>query len=163
MSNLDFIADWDVEAFKADCIAHRLLADAWPVTDTRMVQNRDYHWKVGRWRLTFMQDAWPEVVSKWKSGVWHGSASVYDEVGHRTLIEVKKQRIEAPYDKWLSTDEWEPHHFDEARFLLATMFGPIIRPKDNSQRAVETRAFKALHWQVPVDGGQLWTEKKYLN
>jgi hypothetical protein len=140
--NLDFVADWDLDAFKKDCENHRVLAKFSPVVDKNMVLWPEYHWRLGRWHLAFMKEVW-------RRPVWHGSVTVFDEVGHR-LVDVKR-RLEVPHDEWLTTTDWEPKHLDQARFLLAQMFGPILRPNDKHQPALETRAFKALHWHIPVD------------
>lgn len=138
MSNLDFIAGWDIGEFKRQCIAHREVARRFPAYDKEMATLDDYHWILGDWSLSFLLETWAKPV-------WHGSVAVLD-VPYKvnTII-----RVDLPAPQPLWTKDWDEDHFKQARFLLAEMFGPILRPGDKSQHATDTVGPMALHWHVP--------------
>lgn len=140
MSNLDFVANWDLEGFKRQCVEQRALALRYPAYDKGMAQVEEYHWRLGDWSLGFMLETWGDPL-------WHGSAAVLD-VPYKTDPTL---RLEVPKPQPLFIDDWDADHFAQARFLLAEMFGPIIRPGDNSQRAQEALGALAMHWYVRHD------------
>ena len=77
MSNLDFVAQWDIDALKADCAAHRALAKAYPAYDRRMCNVEEYYWSAGDWGLCLMLETWDKYPR------WHGLVEVMD-VPYRT-------------------------------------------------------------------------------
>ena len=155
MSNLDFIAQWDIDEFKTRCVTQREFAERHPAYTKTMWRDRNYHWSVGGWGCCFMLETWGEVP------LWHGSVSILED-NYQTID--CKLRLEVPRARLLPTCDWDRDHFDQARFLLAEMFGPIIRPNDNSQRAMDTTGLYGLHWTVDYDRvGHIWQQQKYLN
>lgn len=146
MSDLSFSAQWDLETFKNQCELQRSIAAASPIVTKQRNRLGKYRWRLGPWRLCF-------VLETWVDPLWHGSVYVYEEVGYKTVDH--KLRLEMPEDKALFTDDWTPRHFEQARFLLAEMFGPIIRP-GKDQQVLESVALLGLHWHTRFEGSGTW-------
>lgn len=156
MSNLDFADRWDIERFRKKCVDQRKIAQRWPAYDRRMASVEEYGWRLGPWTVRFM-------LETWKKPVWHGSAAVIEQVGYQTVVPSKwgSELIEIPQDALLATKSWEPEHFQQARYILAEVFGPILRPGDKTQEALETLALWAMHWHVPYEGPQTWQNEQH--
>ena len=152
-TNLDFVARWDLDRFKKKCEDQRKLAEKWPAYDKRMAFVEDYRWQMGPWALAFMLETWG------KEPVWHGSAAVVELVGHTTVDH--KLRMEVPQEALLATTSWDPEHFRQARYILAEVFGPILRPGDKHQPALETKALWALHHHVKHEGERTWLKLQH--
>lgn len=156
MNNLNFSDRMDVRRFKKKCEDQRRIAEKWPAYDRRMAAVEEYCWTMGPWRLIFMLETWSKPV-------WHGSASVQEEIGTQTIVQSKwgSEAVEIPQDALLATQSWHPEHFEQARFILAEVFGPILRPGDDHQRALETVGLMALHHQVPYEGERYWIRNQH--
>lgn len=148
-SNLNFSGDWDVQTFKAKCEDQRKIANRWPAYDPRMGTVEEYQWFMGPWHLTFMLETWT------KRPMWHGSAACIVQVGTRT-VKMGKFKVEEPRDDFLDIRRWEPEHYEQARFILAEVFGPIIRPNDDNQRVQERTGAWGLHHYVLYEGPKFW-------
>jgi len=148
VSNLDFSDRPDIRRFKRKCEEQRKLAERYPAYDSRMGMVEEYGWRLGPWSLRF-------CLETWKRPVWHGSAAIFEEVGAETVVPSKwgSQVVEIPQDALLATTSWVPEHYQQARFILAQIFGPILRPGDQQQGALETVALWGLHWHVKHEGG----------
>ena len=114
----------------------------------------EYHWRVGPWGLGFMLETWerkPLEDDPLPPGpLWHGDVMIREETDYRT-IDVHR-RIEVPQFHLLSIQEWEPTHYEQAKFLLAEMFGPILRSGDQHQGALQILGSTAMHWYVRHEG-----------
>ena len=51
--SLAFIAQWDIETFKRQCVEHRDYATEHPITENSQVEDQAYHWEVGPWSCFF--------------------------------------------------------------------------------------------------------------
>ena len=150
MSDLSFVDQWDIARFKKKCVDQRRIAEQWPAYDRNMALVDEYRWRLGPWALSFMLEVWAEPV-------WHGSAAILETIGYTTVD--PKWRTEIPQDALLSINSWVPEHFEQARFILAEIFGPILKPGDQHQPALETKGVMALHWHVKYEGNRPW--RKY--
>jgi hypothetical protein len=155
VTGLDFIAKWDIESFKKKCAKQRGIAQRFPAYDRNMVLIDEYRWKMGPWHLMFMLETWNK-----RRQVWHGSAAVLELIGHTPVEDVPEQRdlkykLEVPQEAWLATCSWEPEHFEQARYILAEVFGPILRPGDDHQQALETTGLWSLHHHLKYEGSRV--------
>lgn len=147
---LDFVAQWDLSNWKKMAEDHRRIAATYPAFDRQMVSCvEDYYFKLGPWRVGFMLEVWSKPV-------WVGSTSIQEQIGYETVELNNKQKIEVPQDALLSITSWTPEHFEQARFILAGVFGPILRPGDDHQPALEYRGLMTFQWRVPFEGEKHW-------
>lgn len=157
MSSLDFVARWDIEAFKAKCSDQREVAKRWPAYDRRMGLCEEYGWQLGPWLLTFCLEVWrPQAV-------WHGSAAVTEEIWQTVIGKTatrgpisKPIKYEVPVRALLDSKDWILEHKEQARFILAEVFGDILRPGDAHQPATEIMGPWTMHWYIPHDGPKFW-------
>jgi hypothetical protein len=152
-SNLNFVAKWDIQAFKAKCADQRKIALEWPAFDRRMGACEEFHWTMGPWSLTFCLEIWRDKPT------WHGSAAVVEEIGYETVTGNLGMKYEVPKDALLSTSSWTNVHKEQARFVLAEVFGDILRPGDKFQPANEVLGLWAMHHLVPYQGEPVWKSK----
>jgi hypothetical protein len=143
-TGLDFAGSWDIQAFRRKCAKQRKLATRYPAYDKNMAFVEEYRWRMGPWSLCFQLESWRQPA------VWHGSAAVMEQIGYETLD--LEGRIEVPQDALLATSSWSPEHFEQARYILATIFGPLIRPGDDHQDALESTGLWALHVHLKYEG-----------
>lgn len=159
--NLSFIARWDSDKFKAKCRDQRRIAERWPAYDKRMGTVEEYACQLGPWHLVFLLEVWDEPA------MWHGSAAILEQIGTQSVkFEQNNWGFKAgtiaeiPQDALLSIQSWVPEHFEQARFILAEVFGPILRPGDDHQQAEETTGLWALHWRVKYEGEKTWIKNQ---
>ena len=151
--NLDFADRLDIDTFKAKCRDQREIARRWPAYDPRMVGVEEFGWRLGPWSLRFALEIWGEPR-------WHGSAAVLEEIGSETLDIGNGAKVDVPQDALLAVSSWSPEHFEQARFILAETFGPILRPHDKFQPALETMGLWCMHWQIPYEGARFWKKQQ---
>ena len=156
MSNLDFADRYDIRRFKKRCEDQRRIAEKWPAYDPRMGMVEEYRWRLGPWAVCFM-------LETWKRPTWHGSAAILEEIAQQTVVPSKwgSALVEIPQDALLATASWVPEHYEQARFILAEVFGPILRPGDDQQEALETVGLWGLHWHLKYEGKP--PEVRYLH
>lgn len=150
MDNLNFIAKWDIETFKAKCADQRKIAQRYPAYDRRMGTVQEFHWRLGPWSLMFMLEVWKKPYH------WHGSAAIMEQIGYETVTGTLGMKYEVPQDALLATKEWIDEHYEQARFILGEVFGDILRPGDKHQPATEYIGLTAMHWLVPYEGKKTW-------
>lgn len=109
---------------------------------------------LGPWRAIFL------LATYLPKSEWQGSVSLLEQVGYKRVIipdgKFKGGWFDRPDDEYLPLKQWEREHWEQARFILAELFGDIIRPGDNSQRAVEVDSENVLAWRVPYEGEPKW-------
>lgn len=147
--SLDFLDGLDLSRWKQMCAEHRLIAERWPAYDRAMVTVEDYWFKLGPWRIGFCLEIWAKPM-------WVGSTSIQEQIGYETVELTNKQKIEVPQDALLSISSWTPEHFEQARFILGETFGPILRPNDPHQAALEFSGLMTFQWRVPFQGEPTW-------
>ncbi len=149
---LDFLDKHDLGNWRQMCADHRAIAERWPAYDRRMVSVEDYWFKLGPWRIGFCLEIWNKPI-------WVGSVSIQEQIGYETVELNNKARIEVPQDALLSISSWVPEHFEQARFILGELFGPILRPNDPHQAALEFSGLMTFQWRVPYEGDKRWLKK----
>ena len=160
-SNLNFLDRADRRRWQRMCQDARNIAREYPAYDYRMMMCEEYARQLGPWYTIFALETFL------KKPCWVGSASILEQVGERRIVipdgPLKGGFYDAPKDEYLTIAQWEPEHFEQARFLLAELFGELIRPGDDSQRCEET-ALPQMHtmiWQVPYEGPKYWQERQH--
>jgi len=151
---LDFVARWDIANWKRMCADHRAIAERWPAYDKRMVGVEDYWFKLGPWRICFMLEIWDKPL-------WVGSVSIQEQIGYESVGLENGGRIEVPQDAMLAISSWVPEHFEQARFILGELFGPILRPGDDHQPAMEFQGLMTFQHRVPYEGPHFWKTKQH--
>ena len=82
---------------------------------------------------------------------------------------LRKGLPSVPKPRILFTRDWDRDHKAQARFLLAEMFGPILKPGDKYQQADETLDDLEMHWTVSYtcslkgEEGSMWKTTTLLN
>lgn len=164
-SNLNFADQYDVANWKAKCEEQRRIAQRWPAYDPRMSTVEDYGWKLGPWSLRLVLEVWKSRRNELGNYVWHGSVACIDQIGYETVTinegMHKGTKFEIPQDALLAVKSWEPEHFQQARYILAEMFGPILRPGDDHQQAVETLGLFTMQWRVKYEGPETWKQQQH--
>lgn len=145
-TNLSFLDKYDLARFMTICEDMRKVAGTWPAFDEAMKFVEDYRRKIGPWIITFYLKIWDDKP------MWVGKANVIEQVGWRTEEGDMGVKFEVPQDGFLMLESWEPEHFDQARYILSSVFGPILRPGDEHQPAAETKGPFCLWWEVPYEG-----------
>jgi hypothetical protein len=153
-NNLNFANKFDVARFKAKCEDQRRIATKWPAYDARMAGVDVFGWLLGPWSLRFMLEVWQ------KPFVWHGSAAILEQIGYTTETGKLGMKYEVPQDAMLSTSSWVEEHKEQARFILAEIFGEILRPNDKFQPANETIGLLCMHWHVLYEGKKYWLSRQ---
>lgn len=148
-SNLNFRSKRDLSTWKDKCAEQRKIAKQWPAYDKRMITCEEYQFAIGPWHLVFCL----EIFSK---PAWVGSASIQEEVAYETVTGAHGEKFEVPQDALLAVSSWHSEHFEQARFILAEVFGDILRPGDKHQPALEKRGLMTLQWVVPYEGERFW-------
>lgn len=157
-SNLSFWDRADRRRWKVACEDARRIAKQWPAYHPRMIMVEEYQRRLGPWRTIFCLETYlPRPC-------WTGSASILEQVAERRIVipsgRLKGGYFDAPDDDYLMVKQWEPQHFEQARFLLAELFGELIRPGDNNQRCEESQSDHLLVWRVPFEGPKYWMERQ---
>jgi hypothetical protein len=158
-SNLNFYNDADIATWKERCADQRKIAEEYPAYDPRMALVEEYQFNIGPWRLVFYLEVWG------KKPMWHGGASIQEQVAYETVTITEGMyagtKMEVPQDALLAVSSWMPEHFEQARYILAEVFGPILKPGDKFQPAEETRGLFTLQWRTPYRGKRNWQEKQH--
>jgi hypothetical protein len=152
--SLDFLDSMDLSRWKEMAMDHRKIAAAYPCYDRRMISVEDYWFKLGPWRIGF-------CLEIWSLPMWVGSASIQEQIGYETIELEGKGKIEVPQDALLSISSWTPEHFEQARFILGETFGPILRPGDDHQQALEYRGLFTLQHRVKYEGDMPWKRHQH--
>jgi hypothetical protein len=153
VSNLDFQDKADIATWRERAAEHRAIAEKWPAYDKRMVTVTDYRFELGPWHVTF-------ILEIWKEPVWVGSVSIQEQIGFETIKIQHGHKIEIPKEALLAISSWSPEHFEQARFILGEVFGPILRPGDDHQPALEFKGLMTLQWRVPYEGEKPWRKNQ---
>jgi len=153
-SNLNFSNRADIKRWKHKCEEQRRIALKWPAFDKRMLTCEEYHFSIGPWQLVFCLEIFDKPM-------WVGSASIQEQIAYETYTGEHGERFEVPQDALLSVSSWVPEHFEQARYILAEVFGDILRPGDKFQPAKETEGLFTFQWRVPYEGEHFW--KKHLH
>lgn len=128
------------EEWRQVCKAQRQMAQAFPCYVPLMVFEDRFQWQyTDRWVIKFVLETWCAPAR------WHGSIVLFEDVPNT------ENQYGLPQKAHLPPSQWTPEHFQEARALLADVFGPILRPGDNSQKALDYTGPDCLHWVVPCD------------
>ena len=150
---LNFSDRHDISRWRERCAEQRKIAEEYPAFDKRMVTVEEYQWNLGPWRIIF-------CLEIWSAPRWNASVSIQEEVAHETVELGNGQKAEIPQDAMLMLSSWSPEHFEQAKFILGEVFGPILRPGDDHQKALEFHGLNALHWIVPYEGERPWIRKQ---
>lgn len=150
---LDFLDGGDIANWKQMAEDHRKIAEEYPAFSRAMVNVEDYWFKLGPWRIGFMLEIW-------SAPMWVGSASIQEQIAFETVEMENGQKIEVPQDALLAVSSWTPEHFEQARFILGEVFGPILRPADDHQPALEFRGLMTMQWRVPFEGEKTWIRRQ---
>lgn len=151
--SLDFADRADIRRWKKTCEDHRKIAERWPAYDRRMINVEEYKMELGPWRLVFCLEIWNKPM-------WHGSASIQEQIAYETVTGPSGEKLEVPQDALLAISSWVPEHYEQARFILAEMFGPILRSGDKHQPAQEFIGLFTLQWRVPYEGEPKWKNRQ---
>lgn len=149
MTNLDFADRYDLERFKKICADMRAIAKRYPAYDGRMCDVEEYGRTIGPWSVRF-------TLEVFATPIWHGSAAIIEQIGYQTETGTLGMKYEVPQDALLSVSSWHPEHHEQARYILAEIFGDILRPADDHQPAKEHIGLWCMHWQVPYEGDKFW-------
>ena len=155
-SNLNFLDRADRRRWAKACEDARKVARTWPAYNVKMILCQEYARYLGPWRIIFCLQTFMPKPS------WMGSASIVEHVADKRIVipdgKYKGGYFDAPDDEYLPLKQWEKEHFEQAEFLLAEMFGELIRPGDNSQRCDRAELDHVLLWAVPYEGPQYWLQ-----
>lgn len=104
--------------------------------------------KVGPYNIWFSLELWP------RTPVWHGSVSILEKIGEQDVklaLGGEESVVQVPEEGILSVSHWTEQHYQAARDLLGDVFGPILRPRDDSQQVLEQKGNFGLHWVLKAD------------
>lgn len=153
MRGLNFFNNPDIARWKERCAEQRKIAETYPAFDKRMVTVEEYRWTLGPWTIMFMLEIWDKPV-------WRASVSIQEQIAYETVELENKAKIEVPQDALLAVSSWVPEHFEQARFILGEVFGPILRPGDDHQKALEFQGLMCLQWIIPFEGEKTWLKRQ---
>lgn len=158
-SNLNFHDRWDLANWKEKCADQRKIAEEWPAYDPKMLGVEEYGWKIGPWSVRLTLDIWK------KPYMWHASAAIVEHVAYETVTVnegiYKGVSMEVPQDALLAVSSWVEEHHQQARFLLNEMLGPILRPDDKQQQALEHDGLWAKQVLVKYEGNAPWRKRQH--
>jgi len=158
-SNLNFHDKYDLANWKEKCEDQRKIALTYPAYDPKMATVREYQFNIGPWRIVFYLEVWD------KKPMWVGGASIQEHVGYETVTVdsglYKGLRAEVPQDALLATSSWVSEHFEQARFILAEVFGDILKPGDKFQPAQEAIGLFTMQWRTPYAGKLSWNRSQH--
>jgi hypothetical protein len=155
MRGLNFWDQKDIGKWKERCAEQRKIAETYPAYDLRMSSVDEYGWTLGPWSLRLVLEIWQ------KPFMWHASAAIVEQIGYESVTLNSRQKVELPQDALLSVSAWVPEHYEQARFVLAEMLGPALRPNDDSQRAEEYLGLWAMHHRVKYEGDRPWRKLQH--
>lgn len=157
-NNLNFHGRADRRRFERICEDQRRIALRYPAYDRRMSGVEEYGTKIGPWSLRLLLETWTKPY--W----WHASAACFHQVGYETvpfdLGPLAGARVEVPQDALIAVQSWEPEHYEQARYIMAQLLGPYLKPGDKFQPAEERRGLWALHWKVRFEGPETWKNQQ---
>ena len=119
MQNLSSQEETD---WKRKCDHQRMIARDFPCFHGGQALMECYRFHLGPWNFTFTLDRFI------KPATWHGSVSLFKEVGTEAVTDEQGRRLfEAPQDALMAVTSWNTEDMDIARQLLADVFGDLIQ------------------------------------
>lgn len=132
-----------IEHWKRTCKEARGLARRYQCYQPDLIRHPIFRGKVGPYSICFTCNTWETPAT------YVGSIAVLEQIGWQTgKLWGMPAGVEIPQDAMLAVESWSKEHFDAARELLSDLFGDILKPNDDSQRAIENRGLMALSWTV---------------
>lgn len=157
-SNLNFSDRADLSKWKERCADQRKVAETYPAYDKRMITCEEYQWKLGPWHLCLTLNIWK------KPFVWNASAAIFEQIAYETVTvndgPHKGLKMEVPQDALLAMSSWVEEHHQQARYILNEMLGPVLRPGDKQQQAVEYDGLFAKQVLVRYEGNRPWVGRQ---